>query len=260
MDMKERTPTKVLVEPLVVARIGPKRRKVKHNGPLAPVGAVRRVVRPLTEQVKVGLADCPPMSTPPPSSLKHQKLTLDINPTPIRRRHHHPPPQLLIKQPPHPLQHAIRHRRRKRQLQRQPMQPVLPLRPLVGIQTPNKHIIVPAIHGPRIDVLVGALVAEVGLGPEAEEDFLGEHVGRGQVLAAVEEGAGGDGFEGGDGEGVLEGFLGGRVGWDGVVVAVVEFAFVGPPLEMALECLLRKGVSQSILTHRFAVAYGAIMP
>lgn len=140
------------------------------------------------------------------------------------------------------------------------MQPVLPLGPLAGAQAADEHVVVPAVDGPGVDGLVGALVAEVGLGPEAREDFLGEHVGRGEVLAAVEEGAGGDGFEGGDGEGVLEGFLGGRVGSDGVVVAVVEFALVGPPLETSSACLLGKGVSQGILTHRFAVAYGAIIP
>ncbi len=51
--------TKLLVEPLVVADGGPEGRKVKHDGALAPVGAVGRVVRDLAEEVKVRLADCP---------------------------------------------------------------------------------------------------------------------------------------------------------------------------------------------------------
>ena len=50
--------TKLLVKPLVVAKRGSVRGKVKHDGALGPVGAVVRAVGDLAEEVKVGFANC----------------------------------------------------------------------------------------------------------------------------------------------------------------------------------------------------------
>jgi hypothetical protein len=49
--------TERLVEAQMVASCGPVRRKVKHDGPLAPVRSIRRIVSNLAEEIVVGLAN-----------------------------------------------------------------------------------------------------------------------------------------------------------------------------------------------------------
>ena len=49
--------TKLLVKPLMVSHVRSIRRKVKHDGSFAPIGAVRRVVRDLAQEVEVRLAN-----------------------------------------------------------------------------------------------------------------------------------------------------------------------------------------------------------
>ena len=157
-------------------------------------------------------------------------LTLDVDTTPVRRRHDNALLQLGVKQLSHALEHGVGHGHGKRQLERVPGQAVLPLGLLVRVQAADEHVVVPAVDGPRLERLIGRLLAEVGLLPLAKEDLLGEHVGRRQVLAAVEQRARSHRLELGHREGVLEALLDGRLGRDGVVVALVELALVWPPL------------------------------
>lgn len=83
-------------------------------------------------------------------------------------------------------------------------------------------------HWPCGDLLVGILGVEVGLLPNAEEDFLGKHVGCCESLACVEDGDGGSSLNCGHREGRLQAVLVSVVGSDHVVVSLVELLLVRP--------------------------------
>lgn len=204
--------TESFVVTLLISKTGPERREIKHNRALAPILLISRTSSNLTKEIKVRLAK------------------LDINTTPIRRSHRHPFRLLSIKKRTNPLQHLIRSGHRKRQLQRIPLEPILPLGLLPRIQSADENVVVPAVDGPLGDGLVGDFIVEVWLLPEPEEDALCGEVGEGADLAAVEEDDGGGGFEGGDGECGLEALLGAGVCGHDVVCAPVEFALGWPPL------------------------------
>lgn len=204
--------TESFIVPLLISKTGPERREIKHNRALAPILLISRTRSNLTKEVKVRLAK------------------LDVNTTPIRRSHRHPFSLLSIKKRANSLQHLIRPSNRKRQLKRIPLEPILPLGLLPGVQPADKDVVVPAVDGPLGDGLVGDFIVEVWLLPEPEEDALGGEVGEGADLAAVEEDDGGGGFEGRDGECGLEALLGAGVCGHDVVCAPVEFALGWPPL------------------------------
>lgn len=204
--------TESFIVPLLISKTGPERREIKHNRAFAPILLISRTSSNLPKEVKMRLAK------------------LDVNTTPIRRSHRHPLGLLSIKKRTNPLQNLIRPSNRKSQLQRIPLEPILPLGFLARIQSTNEDVVVPAVDGPLGDGLVGDLVVEVWLLPEPEEDALGGEVGEGADLAAVEEDDGGGGFEGRDGECGLEALLGAGVCGHDVVCAPVEFALGWPPL------------------------------
>lgn len=126
------------------------------------------------------------------------------------------------------------------------MQIVLPLGLLVRVETADQDVVVPAVDRPGVDLGVVGLLAEVGLRPLAVEDLLCQHVGRGQVLSAVEESAGCDALDGRDGEGVLESVLGVLFRVDDVIVAMVEFPLVWPILFFFVAVSVTKPINGSI--------------
>lgn len=89
------------------------------------------------------------------------------------------------------------------------------------------HTIV-AGHRPCCDLLVGVLGVEVGLLPNTEEDFLGEHVGSGESLSRIEDGDGGSGLDSSYREGRLQAVLVNVIGADDIVVSLVELLLVRP--------------------------------
>lgn len=204
--------TESFIVPLLISKTGPERREIKHNRALAPILPVSRTRSNLAKQVKVRLSK------------------LDINTTPVRRSHGHPLGLLSIEKRTNTLQHLIRPGHGKCQLKRIPLEPILPLGLLAGVQPADEDVVVPAVDGPLGDGLVGDFIVEVWLFPEPEEDGLCGEVGEGADFAAVEEDDGGGGFEGGDGECGLETLLGAGVCGHDVVCAPVEFALRWPPL------------------------------
>lgn len=204
--------TECLIVSLLISKTGAKRRKIKHDGALAPVLPISSIRRDLPQKIKMRLAK------------------LDVDAAPVRRRHGHPFGRFRIEEGSNALQHLVCPRHGKGQLERVPLEPVFPLGLLAGIQAANQHVVIPAVDGPVGDFGIGDLVVEVWLVPEPEEDAFGGKVGDGAVLAAVEEDDGGAGFEGGEGEGGLEAELAACVCGNDVVGAPVEFVLGGPPL------------------------------
>lgn len=207
-----------LVEALLVAPAGLERGEVEHDDALGPVDAVRRVVGALPQKVKVGLAK------------------LDVDAAAVRRRHDDALLELGVEELARALEQLVGHGDGHGQLQGQAAHAVLPLRLLVRVEAADQDVVVPPVHGPFRDGLVGGLLAEVGLLPLAKEDLLRQHVGCGKDLAALQDGLGGESLEVRDGEGVLEPLLLGRVGRDDVVIALVELALVRPPLMRGKSC------------------------
>ena len=81
-----------------------------------------------------------------------------------------------------------------------------------------------------MNLCVGGLFPEVGLGPQAEEDLLGEHVGCWQIFATVQHGAGRYPLDGREGEGILETLLNMLAWVYDIVITMVELSLVGPVL------------------------------
>jgi hypothetical protein len=87
-----------------------------------------------------------------------------------------------------------------------------------------------ALGRPNKYVLVGCLLPKVGLGPKPEEERLGCEVGRGQNLTRVQESFRNVGLRLGYAEGGLEALLLRGVGWNGIIVPMVELPDIWPPL------------------------------
>lgn len=83
-------------------------------------------------------------------------------------------------------------------------------------------------HGPCSELLIGILGVEVGLLPDAEEDFLSKHVGSCESLSSVEDGDGCSGFDCGQGEGRLQAVLVNVIRPDDIVISLVELSLVRP--------------------------------
>lgn len=130
------------------------RRPIKHNDTTGPVGAVGRVVGALAQEVKVGLAE------------------LDVDAAAVGAGDGLDLPDLLVEQGADALEYGVGLRHGESKLERVAAQAVLPLWGLVRVQAADKHVVVPAVHGPLGQGLLGSLFAEVGLLPLAEEDFL----------------------------------------------------------------------------------------
>ena len=110
------------------------------------------------------------------------------------------------------------------------MKIIIPFWQLIGVQSTNKNIVGPSVDGPVGDGCVICLLVEVRRGPDAVEDCLSQHVRGGKVLAAVEQAACYVRFGLGDRECGLETFLFADVRGHHIVVSMVEFAKVWPPL------------------------------
>jgi len=98
------------------------------------------------------------------------------------------------------------------------------------VQPSNQDIIVPAIHRPGRDDCVVCLLVKIGLGPNVIKNIFRQHIRGWKDFAAVKKSAGCYGFNFGDGEGGLKALLVAQVCWDDVVISMVEFAEVWPPL------------------------------
>lgn len=153
---------------------------------------------------------------------------------------------LGIEQLPDPLQHFIGERYWERQFQGVAAEIVIPLCFLVRVQATNEDVVYGILetnnhsgacyavrtvisgNRPCSKLLVGILGVEVGLLPNAKEDFLSKHVGCRESLACFEDGDGGSGFDPGHGEGRLQTVLVHIIGADDVVVSLVKLLLVRP--------------------------------
>lgn len=101
------------------------------------------------------------------------------NPTSVCRSHIDQMLSILrIKQLAHPLQHIISLCHGERQLHGIPMKPIVPLGLLAGPLPSDEHVVVVPRDGPLGQRLVGVAGVEIGARPNAEEDVLGDLVGR----------------------------------------------------------------------------------
>lgn len=75
------------------------------------------------------------------------------------------------------------------------MDTVFPNWLLVGIQTADENVVVPAIDGPLGDGLIGCLFAKVGVFPLSEEDLFCEEIRQSDAFSGVPESCDGAGFK-----------------------------------------------------------------
>ncbi len=92
--------TKLFVETFPIANTRFERREIKHDGPFAPICAIRRVVGDLAEQIIVGLAE------------------LDIDPTTVSARHYNTLLGFFVERLAHTLEHVVGYSDGKRELKR----------------------------------------------------------------------------------------------------------------------------------------------
>lgn len=152
----------------MVSDIRSEGREVKHDGALAPVGAIRGIVRDLSQEVVI------------------RPAKLDVDPTSVGGGHVDQILRVLrVKELASPLQHVVCHGDGEGELHGVAVKIVIPLGGLPRPEPADQDVVVVACDGPLSERLVGIACVEVGIRPDVEEDALCDFVRRLEVFAAV---------------------------------------------------------------------------
>lgn len=137
----------LLTERLIIAQAvtngGFIAREVEHNCSAAPVLVGIRAVGDLTKEVKV----C--------------ATKLNVDAAPIGRSHDTQLLRLVVEEFANAAQHIVGACHGKGELESVGMHAVIPRRKLIGVETTNKDIVVPAVNGPLLNGFLGGLLTEV---------------------------------------------------------------------------------------------------